>query len=891
MPRAADVEVWRAITAGDEASTRAALGRLSVDWIEQQGESAAALAQAKGHPKLANLLRVERVRVLQTDERARHLDAQLRADLQQARATAASSSHVLEAAAEIGQSSARSMAREADAGGLRGIDPLRRMMRDDASSLASSRSSRSSRRSGGSSRRMSRKSSSRKGRRKGTTKHGEEEVEMGRFARDDVSESGASDALTDDLTDDEMLAELDDMLDAMRHDALDADDPGASMDFNTSAIAAEAAAEAAAAATTAPPPRQLALGDLSIKQLRVLIKALGGEAELSPAMVEKSELVALAASVLADAPLGLIDDVASALGLSELQDVGSRVGRDRRLELHDLSDETLRALLVKLETTTDDAASAAASRYAVIGTRELVALARESIAVAPRALLDEACAELQIRFGGSRSLEMPQAIDVDDKHEDDESWPDPEVALAAGPDDECWPDPTLALQRDGTSTIGGAPTSGGGDVQLAPEAIVSGALRFMHGDGPSGRAAVTKSRDAAAGRHDRVGHRKDSKERHRARLDQLRASGTDLTAGADAADRWATRQPSASKLGESRRGQRRGGDSRMGAGPRRAGLAPDTKGPQSRPKRRSPERPRGEGSDQRNASHGSSGSSAAGSGGGGGGGVRSGSRRNETVRGARQRHGGRRRKTDKSEDAASSLMTFASLKRDEEGELRLDVAPPGAQPHDPYDLSQLSAKQLHKVLKMLMGRGEAPVLLAPSDPNEAADYLDSLGEQVRAHLSSAPLALLDEVCEQISAAAAANVAASNAEVALGSGAEVGGTRKAKYSSEGRSSTSNKGRDAARGGAEEHREVGAGSGVPEDHSHRQRRKRSHRCHGESHRENGRTSSLDRRIEEALNPDREAVEARRRARRLERRIAKALRSEGYGSPPKGAAQHTA
>ena len=48
-------------------------------------------------------------------------------------------------------------------------------------------------------------------------------------------------------------------------------------------------------------------------------------------------------------------------------------------------------------------------------------------------------------------------------------------------------------------------------------------------------------------------------------------------------------------------------------------------------------------------------------------------------------------------------------------------------------------------------------------------------------------------------------------------------------------------------------------------------------------------LERRIEEALDPDREAVDAKRRARRLERRLAKALRSEGYGSSkspePKG------
>ena len=45
------------------------------------------------------------------------------------------------------------------------------------------------------------------------------------------------------------------------------------------------------------------------------------------------------------------------------------------------------------------------------------------------------------------------------------------------------------------------------------------------------------------------------------------------------------------------------------------------------------------------------------------------------------------------------------------------------------------------------------------------------------------------------------------------------------------------------------------------------------------------SLDRRIEEALNPElREAKEARRATRHLERRIAKALMSEGYSPSPK-------
>ena len=77
-----------------------------------------------------------------------------------------------------------------------------------------------------------------------------------------------------------------------------------------------------------PPPKQLVLGDLSVKQLSVLIKALGGEAELTPNLLEKRELVTIATSVLAAAPLGLIDDVTAALGLSGLQDVGSRAPVD-----------------------------------------------------------------------------------------------------------------------------------------------------------------------------------------------------------------------------------------------------------------------------------------------------------------------------------------------------------------------------------------------------------------------------------------------------------------------------------------------------------------------------------------------------------------------------------
>ena len=73
-----------------------------------------------------------------------------------------------------------------------------------------------------------------------------------------------------------------------------------------------------------PPPRQLQLKDLTVKQLRVLIKALGGEGELEEAgvMVDKSELLSVAFRVLASSPLPLIDEVTSALGLSQVRAQG-----------------------------------------------------------------------------------------------------------------------------------------------------------------------------------------------------------------------------------------------------------------------------------------------------------------------------------------------------------------------------------------------------------------------------------------------------------------------------------------------------------------------------------------------------------------------------------------
>ena len=132
---------------------------------------------------------------------------------------------------------------------------------------------------------------------------------------------------------------FDDMLDAMRFDALSQHADGEALEdiaaeaaassADLSSIAADASAAQAGSSSAAPapppsPPRQLKLSDLSVKQLRVLIKALGGEQELEGIVItEKPELMRIAISVLAASPLPLIDDVTSAF--RSLQPLGRRL--------------------------------------------------------------------------------------------------------------------------------------------------------------------------------------------------------------------------------------------------------------------------------------------------------------------------------------------------------------------------------------------------------------------------------------------------------------------------------------------------------------------------------------------------------------------------------------
>ena len=249
MPRAVDDAIWQAIGSTDYARVVRLLGELPrrSEWLRANGEAAASLSRAKGHEGLALHLLRERAASLTADAGAASLDRELRDEVAHARRTAAASSaYVGSAQAGLGGNSCAS-----NLEGLKavGIDPLRRMMRDESEAGSSfggsSRSSRS-----GSSRRSSRSGRSKrsgKPRRHKRRDGGEEEEAASSVVSDEASEADSF------LSDEDMLEELDEMLDAMRFDAMSQQSADADV---LGAISAEAAAGAQRAPS--PPPQQAA---------------------------------------------------------------------------------------------------------------------------------------------------------------------------------------------------------------------------------------------------------------------------------------------------------------------------------------------------------------------------------------------------------------------------------------------------------------------------------------------------------------------------------------------------------------------------------------------------------------------------------------------------------
>ena len=316
-----EAELWQSIRSGDASRARELLPELPAGWLREHADGAVALAKAQGQFGLAEVLLGAKTRALQAG--ASSLDRDLRESVSRARASAAASAGKLIGEGLMGASLTGSTDGPA-------IDPLRRMMRADSEgSLSTWRSSCSA---GTSHRSKSSRSSHRSHRSKhgGKRRHKRRSESGGGGGGDDDdddsawSESGGGGS---ELTEEEMLSELDDMLDAMGSD-LSPDGPPAHAQRPPS------------------PPRQLKLGDLSVRELRVLIASLGGDEARATSAVEKSELLALAASALASAPLPLIDETLTTLGLNGLQQ--PTVAPRMRIELGELKAEQLRKLVTKL---------------------------------------------------------------------------------------------------------------------------------------------------------------------------------------------------------------------------------------------------------------------------------------------------------------------------------------------------------------------------------------------------------------------------------------------------------------------------------------------------------------------------------------------------------------
>jgi len=268
---------------------------------------------------------------------------------------------------------------------------------------------------------------------------------------------------------------------------------------------------------------------------------------------------------------------------------------------------------------------------------------------------------------------------------------------------------------------------------------------------------------------------------------------------------------------------------------------------------------------------------------------------------------------------SGEVALFAGLDRGR-GELSLDaVAAAAAPPPDPFDMSRLSVEQLLGLLRKLRGMNAVETVTPTVSAAAAAVQKRSLAEQVREAMADAPLGLLDEVCTMIDAAAAATT---SMDADSKGGAK--GRRGASSSKAGASGKSPKHPRHDGGGVRREGRRGSnhlhGTGVERNDTvattstassietrsskdvgggrRRHRDKREHRA-SPGHEASARASEADeiadkreqqrqerraarqtrhieRRIDEALDPDREAVEARRAAARLERRIEHALQN---------------
>ena len=232
MPSSAANAIWPALRSGDVAAVSTLLAQLPgrSEWLRANGDAALNMARAKGHGAVCSLLQRERQFALETDAHVASLDRELQDELAAARRSAAQTPAYLSG---YGSGGLGVGAGTSGSSNLRGIDPLRRMMRDGdsdaASSIGSSRSGRSSRRSsrsGGSHRSRSSKRSGKSHKSKSSKSSASASSASHKHrshSRNDADADGST-SYGDDASvcsepfsdEDGELEELDDMLDAMR---------------------------------------------------------------------------------------------------------------------------------------------------------------------------------------------------------------------------------------------------------------------------------------------------------------------------------------------------------------------------------------------------------------------------------------------------------------------------------------------------------------------------------------------------------------------------------------------------------------------------------------------------------------------------------------------------
>mgnify|MGYP001483365785 CR=1 FL=1 len=253
-----------AIRSGDERGLRASIRRLPTDWYLENFEALLQAARAAQMYAIMEVLREEHEAAEVANDEAVGFDEELQADLQAARQAAQRQAGLAVRPPQTGDAHAHmGEATEMEAKRKHAYDPLRKMVAND-SDAESGWSTGRSRSSAGSA--------------------------EGAEAWDDEGSDGGDSAWTEA----ELHDELDGMLDGVTGEIL-----GESYQRSASNGGGEEEGEGG----PPPEPQALQLHELSVAQLKQLIRRLGGDEAVPELVLEKRELVGLATQLLSQATL------------------------------------------------------------------------------------------------------------------------------------------------------------------------------------------------------------------------------------------------------------------------------------------------------------------------------------------------------------------------------------------------------------------------------------------------------------------------------------------------------------------------------------------------------------------------------------------------------------